>query len=131
MAKKSERKKLTEKLDGLCREVVRLRDDNKCQRCGKAIEGGNSHTCHVIPKGNGASQRRFDLLNVFLGCFRCHRWWHENPIESSFWFLGKFPARFHYLEIYRGGKPSPISTEQMKDLVEVLKEKRDQLAKEK
>ncbi len=132
MAKKSERKKLTEKLDGLCRDVVRLRDDNKCQRCSKTIEGRNSHPCHVIVKGSGASQRRFDLLNIFLGCYPCHRWFDHNKTASWTWFAEKWPARAEWVNLmYRGGKPAPIKTEQMKELVEVLEQKRDQLQKEK
>ncbi len=129
MAKKSERKKLEEKLDALCRTVIRLRDDDTCQICGKKIFGSNSQPCHVIAKGNGSSVRRFDLLNIFLGCIHDHQWWHLNPTESGRWFAENFPARDFYLEIYRGGKPCPISTQEMRDLVEVLKEKIKDLEK--
>ncbi len=130
MAKKSKRKKLTEKLDKLCREIVRLRDKDTCQKCGKKIYGSNSHPCHVVPKGNGASLRRFDLLNIFLGCMFCHRWWHENPTESGIWFEILFPARYGYLEIYRGGKPASITTEQMENLVVKLEQKLKELKNE-
>ena len=127
---KSKRKSLTNKLDDICREVIRLRDDNCCQRCGKTIKGSNSHPCHVVAKGNGASLRRWDLLNIFLGCMHCHRWWHDNPTESGKWFAEKFPARDAYLEIYRGGKPAKISTADMEKLYEVLKEKANILRNE-
>ena len=123
MAKKSKRKKLTEKLDGLCRDIVRLRDDDICQKCRKKIYGSNSQPCHVVAKGNGANLRRFDLLNIFLGCMYCHRWWHDNPTESGKWFANSFPARESYLEIYRGGKPATISTAQMESLVVKLEDK--------
>ncbi len=124
MAKKSKRKKLTEKLDKLCLGIIRLRDKNTCQKCGKKIYGSNSHPCHVIPKGNGASMRRFDLLNIFLGCTHCHlQWWHLNILEAAQWFENRWPARSAYLEIYKGGKPAKITTEQMENLVVKLKEK--------
>lgn len=127
---KSKRKKLTEKLDDLVRDVVRLRDEDTCQKCGKHIEGSNSHPCHVVAKGNGASLRRYDLLNIFLGCIRCHRWWHDQPTESGAWFAKRFPARNSYLEIYRYGKPAKISTADMGKLHDVLTQKRDELMKE-
>ena len=121
--KKSERKLLIEKLDTLCREIVRLRDDNTCQRCSKKVYGSNSHPCHVVPKGNGASLRRFDLLNIFLGCMKCHLWWHNNPLDASEWFKEKFPARYAYLEIYRHYKYAGISTVKMREVVETYKQK--------
>jgi len=120
---KSKRKKLTDRLDDLCRQVVRLRDNNQCQKCGKIIKGSDSHPCHVVAKGSGASQRRWDLLNIFLGCMKCHRWWHDNPTESGKWFAEKFPARNAYLEIYRYGKPAKITIAQMENLVEIFKDK--------
>jgi 5-methylcytosine-specific restriction endonuclease McrA len=120
---KSKRRRLTDRLDEVCREVIRERDNNQCQHCGKKVEGSNSHPCHVVAKGNGASLRRFDLLNIFLGCMRCHKWWHDNPTESGKWFAKKFPAREAYLEIYRGGKPAKITTAEMEKLLEILKQK--------
>ena len=131
MAKRSKRKKLTIKLDKLCLSIIRLRDEDTCQKCGTKIHGSNSHPCHVIPKGNGASTRRFDLLNIFLGCIYCHRWWHNNPTESGIWFESKWPARSAYLEIYKGGKPAKITTGQMESLVVKLEEKLKLLKEEK
>jgi len=125
--RKPTRKGLTKTLDGLCREVIRLRDDNRCQRCGKYIQGQNSHPSHVVAKGKGASIRRWDLLNIKLLCFHCHRWWHDNPTESGAWFRDKWPHRDAYLNIYRGGKPCPITTDEMIRLAEGLKEKLRQL----
>lgn len=124
---KSKRKRLTDRLDEVCLKVLRLRDDNRCQKCGKPIKGVNSHPCHVVAKGYGASLRRWDLLNIFLGCIYCHRWWHDNPTESGKWFAGRFPARESYLEIYRYGKPAKISTPDMETLYEVLKRKLEEL----
>ena len=126
-----ERTKLTKKLDNLCMKIIRLRDDNRCQVCGKVVQGGNAHTSHIVPKGNGASWRRFDLLNLLLKCMHCHiYWWHKNPTESGKWFTEKYPARDKHLDKYRGGKPCPISTAEMKELVDEYKDKLKLLERE-
>ncbi len=123
MAKKSERKKLLKKLDDLIRLIIRLIANDCCEKCGKYVQGSDSQVCHVVAKGNGASKRRFDLINVFLGCMHCHRWWHLNPTESGIWYAEKWPHRNAYLKIYRGGKPAKISTVEMSNLVVVLEKK--------
>ena len=120
---KSKRKRLTDRLDELVRLIIRKRDGNRCQRCGKHVQGSDSHPSHVVPKGNGASKRRWDLLNIKLLCTHCHQWWHLNPTESGCWFAEAFPARHDYLDKYRGGKPAPISTGEMEQLAEDYKEK--------
>ena len=119
-----ERKPLTKKLDKLLLQILRLRENNTCVKCGKRIKGCDSQTSHIVPKGNGASQRRWDLLNVVLMCYRCHLgWWHKNPLDAAEWFANKYPARNNYLRIYRGGKPMPIKTPQMESLVEIFRQK--------
>ena len=126
MAKKSKRAKLLKRLDDLCRDITRLICKDLCQKCGKYVTGSNAHTCHVVAKGNGASKRRFDLLNLFLGCMYCHRWWHNHPTESGKWFAKKWPHREKYLEKYRYGKPAPITDTEMEEkIVEYKQKKRD------
>ena len=132
---KDERKRLLKALDDVCREIVRLRDGNQCQiahHCrGGIIKGSNSQPCHVIAKGKGASRRRFDLLNIFLGCNPCHRWWHNSPIESSGWFWGKWPHRGDYLvKEYSGGVAAKITTPEMRKLLIEHKEKLAELEAE-
>ena len=129
---KSKRRRLTDRLDEVCRNIIRLRDNNQCQKCGKMVKGTDSHACHVVAKGGGASFRRWDLLNFFLGCTHCHfQFWHDNPLQGSLWFRGKFPARAEYLEIYQGGKPAKITTVEMEELYYTLKEKLNDLKNEK
>ena len=130
MAKKSKRKRLTDRLDDLCREIVRIIYKDTCEICGNKVYGHNSHPCHIVAKGKGASWRRFDLLNIFLGCFKCHRWWHDNPLESANWLEKKFPARVKYLEKYTNGKPCKITDSEMEELIIEYKEKRNELFKE-
>lgn len=132
---KDERSKLLKALDDVCRNIIRLRDGNQCQmrhHCsGGIIKGSNSQPCHVIAKGHGASWRRFDLLNIFLGCNPCHRWWHDNPIASATWYLEKWPHRAQYLdEKYTNARPAKITTPEMRDLLIEHKEKLAQLESE-
>ena len=128
MAKKKTRTSMTTKLDELCKNIIRIRDNNTCQRCGKMAYGSDAHTSHIVCKGRGASKRRFDLLNLKLLCSHCHRfWWHKEPTESGKWFAEKFPARESYLEIYRGGKPCPISDLEMEQAIEDYKQKYKEL----
>lgn len=120
---KSERFKLTKILDELCKRIIRIRDKDTCQHCLKEAKGSNAHTCHVVPKDNGASWRRFDLRNIFLGCYHCHiNWWHKNPLEATAWYIKKYPKEYRYLAKYRGGKPAKISTPEMKELEQKYKE---------
>ena len=126
----SERKHLTTRLDDLCREITRLIYDNRCCRCGKYIEGSDSHPAHIVAKGNGASKRRFDLMNIILLCLHCHRKWHDSWTEVADWYYKAFASRDSYLDKYRG-KVNKISTQEMKDLVEEYKLKLKELLQEK
>jgi len=131
VAKKKERTKLTKTLDELCKQIIRIRDEYTCQYCGKRVSGCDAQTSHVVPKGNGASWRRFDLLNMKVLCIHDHfLWWHKNPTESGKWFAEKFPTRDKYLEKYRHGKPAKITTEEMKQLIIEYKQKLKELKEE-
>jgi len=95
---KNKKKQIINRLDALCRQIVLIRDDYKCQKCGKHVEGKAAHTSHVIPKSHGFNLR-FDLNNLKILCFHHHiNWWHKNPVESGEWFKNKFPERWEYLE---------------------------------
>lgn len=119
---RSLRKRLTDRLDKLILIFIRKRDKNRCQVCGKPISGSDSHPSHIVPKGNGASWRRFDLENILLMCTHCHlQFWHLNPTESGKWFSKKYPERDKYLEKYRNGALAKITTEEMITLEKELK----------
>ena len=91
------KKKMRKKLDNIVRDIIRVRDNITCQRCDKEVTKHNAHTSHVRPESLG-QQFRWDLLNLKLLCFSCHRfWWHLNPIEATKWFKDKFPARYDYV----------------------------------
>jgi 5-methylcytosine-specific restriction endonuclease McrA len=119
---KSLRKRLTKRLDKALLEFVRKRDKNSCCKCGKPIKGSNSQPSHIVPKGNGASLRRFDPENILLMCTYCHlHWWHKDPLAAAKWFRKKYTERDKYLEKYRYGKTAEISTEEMETLLNKLK----------
>lgn len=130
---KSKRARMTDCLDELCRDIVRLIHKNRCYKCGLYIQGTNSHPHHIIAKGGGASRRRFDLLNLVLLCFHDHRWWHDNPTESVPWWetTHMYQARNSYLGKYRGGKLAKITNAEMESLIDEYKEKRAELENEK
>ena len=95
---KKPRQKMIKKLDALCIEVIRLRDEFVCQKCHKRVEKTNAHCSHVIPRSKG-NALRWDLLNLKLLCYHDHiNWWHKNPVESGEWFKATFPVRWEYLQ---------------------------------
>jgi len=127
--KKYNRTAGTKRLDKLIKDIIRIRDEHICQWCGEHCEGKDAHTSHVVPKHNGASWRRFDLLNVKLLCSHCHLYmWHKSPTEAGRWFAERFPHRDKYLEKYRYGKTAKISSAEMENLEAEYKEKFKELS---
>lgn len=99
---KTRRAQLIKQLDHLSKEVVRQRDGNTCQHCGKWVEGAGRHVSHVIPVSAG-NKLRWDPMNMKILCYHCHiNWWHKNPMRSAEWFANKFPDRWTYLQANEG-----------------------------
>jgi 5-methylcytosine-specific restriction protein A len=89
---------LKRKLWDLCKEYVRKRDKNICQKCGNYVDGMGADTSHVLGKGS-YPELKFEPLNLKLLCTSCHKfWWHDNPTESGKWFEKNFPDRKKYLD---------------------------------
>ncbi len=81
----------------VAKKIVRLRDNNTCQRCGRNT--GALHCSHVYPEGSNHGMSA-DPLNMKILCFQCHfLWWHKSPIEAMEWFKSEFPERLKYLKI--------------------------------
>jgi len=98
---KSARQKLTKQLDDIVRTIIRIRDDNKCQKCGKHVEGSESQISHVIPRSRCVALR-WDFDNIKVFCTGCHlQWWHLNPTESGQWFAEKYPDRMKHLDKHK------------------------------
>lgn len=119
MTKKTERRKLIDKLDAACRIAVFKRDKGICQWCGKKVSKQNAHTSHVVPKSQG-NALRWDMKNLKLLCFNCHIGkWHHRPLEAWEWFSNKFPERTKYLTEHRNDS-GKFTVSELKDKLEKL-----------
>lgn len=87
---KTNRKKLWDKLDEICKKIVKEEANRKCERCG--VPSGQ--WSHVKPKSLGIIYR-WNPLNIMWLCYACHiNWWHNNPIPAAKWFKKKYPGRW-------------------------------------
>lgn len=117
---KSKRGKLVKKLDETVKAIVKARDGDNCQKCGKYITGSNKHASHVIPVSAG-NKLRWEPQNMKVLCFHCHiHWWHKNPMESAKWFEETFPERWEYLQENRGIRKFHIT--ELEELLEQHKQ---------
>ena|ERR1035437_1850698 len=84
-------------INGLLRQLVILRDSEKCLRCSKI---DRLQMSHIYPKG---THRKMEFLpeNLKLLCVGCHLyWWHKNPIEAWEWLRETIPKeRISYLKL--------------------------------
>lgn len=125
--KKSDRKKLEDKLEKISKKLVYLRDDYKCQHCGKQ-DYKDYQASHVIPVSAG-KKLKWDLQNMKVLCHHCHlNWWHKNPLEATEWFKSKFPDRYEYLQANKGIKRWEMN--ELEDLYLTLKLAYDKLIKD-
>ena len=96
--KKTEKRKLKDKLEKIVKQIVKIRDNYTCQKCGKKVEGVNCHASHVIPVSRDG-RLAYDVRNMKVMCYHCHiNWFHKHPVEAGRWFTEKFPHRWTYLE---------------------------------
>lgn len=71
--KKTDIKKLKEKLWELCKQIVRKRDGNVCIICGKqGLEGSGWHTGHFIASSTCGAFLRYNLRNLHSSCYYCN-----------------------------------------------------------
>ena len=126
MARKASRKTLKRNLDNVTREIIRLRDEYTCQRCGKRYSPDNAKGSldwsHIYSRTR--LSMRWLLLNGILMCCGCHKWWHDNPTDSGKWFAEKWPHRDEYL---RAKKLEPIKPVRTPELDVLLKERKCKL----
>lgn len=66
-----------------------------CARCKQVFPVMQCSHIHSV----GAYRNlRFDPMNVFPMCGRCHRFfWHDEPGDAWDWFKEAFPGRYEYL----------------------------------
>lgn len=96
--KKTDRRKIKDRLDKLVKKYIKIRDNFTCQHCNKMVQGVNCHGSHIIPV-SADGRLAFDPENIKVLCFHCHRnFWHLNPTGSGVWFAAKFPERLASLK---------------------------------
>ena len=106
-------------LDALCKEVIILRDDGKCRRCGQAMyiseKSGKLIGCdwsHIFRRNN--YRVRWDLDNSKLLCSsfcgkHCHAWWHRNEVDGVLWWQEQIGKRkMELLKLRKEGDGSKI-----------------------
>jgi hypothetical protein len=74
----------TTKYDQTFSKLIRTRDV-VCQRC---LRGGRLECSHIFSRRHKGGGLRWDTRNACGKCFKCHRWWHENPVEARDWLVG-------------------------------------------
>lgn len=116
MTKRSPYKTLINKLDRLCAEYIKLRDNNMCQKCGKTAPYIKLDWSHVITRGN--KRLRWNPANSKSLCANCHRFfWHHSPMEAYEWFIRKFPDRWKTIEQERLKGPKKWTIEEMEEMI--------------
>lgn len=71
------------------RVLVKARDGERCQMCGKPVEGQVKSVHHRLNRGNGGSAllERASILITLDGdgVFGCHGWIGRNPAAAAAW----------------------------------------------
>lgn len=71
--KKSDRKKLEDKVWNECKRIIREAYPNQCFTCGASnLKGSNHQTGHGKPKGALSLKYKYDLRNLRPQCMRCN-----------------------------------------------------------
>jgi len=79
--------------DRIAAAIVKIRDNNTCQMCGKKVEGRNEQWSHIVPRTHWAI--RWYTPNQFTACFRCHKLiWHDHPMKGAAWAMEHFGQRY-------------------------------------
>ena len=80
----------------VCKEIIKIRDKETCQRCSRTSKTNQIHGSHVLSVGSWPSMCA-DVYNIKCLCSNCHSWWHANPLDAFKWFEETFPDRYEYL----------------------------------
>lgn len=122
------------------REAIRIRDRDKCQNCGASGDGVTLDIHHVVPRGQGGSDR---MSNLVLLCRRCHDAAHEKQIAPTVDFRSSGSMRDGEFSLYRrffeevpsarydpGEKVWRVPVADMEQLVESIEELPSSLMRE-
>ena len=129
--RKPSRKTLKRNLDETMKQVIRLRDEYTCQRCGKRYSPdnvkGSLDWAHIYARER--LSMRWLYLNSIILCCGCHKWWHDNPTDSGKWFAEKWPHRDDYLRAEKLKPTRPIKDWELAEWLEERKQKLEELKK--
>lgn len=96
--KKRPTAELIGKCKELCREIIKIRAQNRCERCGKTT---NLQWAHIVPQ-NKCRALILNTDNAMCLCAGCHLWWHNDaPILVGRWFDHRWPGRYDRLQYLR------------------------------
>ena len=80
----------TDKRDTVFSLLIRERAGNCCEKCGRDGSQWVMQCSHIFSRRHKGIRWHPD--NAKCLCFVCHKWWHENPVESGVWirnYLGE------------------------------------------
>ena len=95
MARKLSRKGLVKSLDDLARTLLRLKQEDTCEKCGLVVHGRNSQVHHI--RSRKWYNTRWELFNLVLLCAKCHRQYHDG-IFGKDWFKEYAPECYKLLQ---------------------------------
>lgn len=69
-----------------------------CEMCGWRE---STQLCHI--KGRRTNATRYAVDNALAGCFKCHQWMGENPLDFGTWLDSTHPGRRDRIDLKARG----------------------------
>lgn len=104
--------------DILFAQIIKYRD-KRCVRCLRA--DGKLECSHIYSRRHKGT--RWDEDNAKLLCFKCHRWWHENPFEAVEWVRSWMGERRYNALRMRASKITKFTKHDLEIIKQELKER--------
>jgi len=105
-------------LDEVTAKIVKRRDLNRCQYCGRISK--YLDWAHIYTRGD--KRLRWDLNNAVALCRPHHSKLDLSPREKKAWFRDKFPDRAAYLDARRTVACQTVRTTELKSLLRDYRE---------
>lgn len=107
VAPKWSAKSETRKLDAYCRQVVLMRDGNRCRRCHKPAGQVQIHWAHIITRA--AKSVRWDMMNSMALCAYHHRHYHHYPLQFAAFVLMELGTEDYDKLVKRSEERAPLT----------------------
>ena len=123
---KTERQKLTKRLDDLWSLVVRQRANHTCVKCGRVVipGSGNAMNAHHLI-GKGSRSTRWDLENGICLCAGCHRMKtdaaHRQPEKFKKWVMDEYGIGWYANMVVKGNQIKKWTIPELEELLETFK----------